>query len=102
VNAARKAIAAGLTAIATWGGTAQVDGIEPAEWWGLFGVLVAAFLVWLVPNSPEPLRGLDLSYEDEPTTPDRGAVSLQTLAYIGIIIVACISIAWFFGEAPRP
>lgn len=46
----RKAIAAALTGTATWGGTAQVDGIDGAEWWGLFGVLVTAALVWLIPN----------------------------------------------------
>ncbi len=50
VNSARKAIAAALTGIATWGGTAQIDGIDGAEWWGLFGVLVSAVLVWLIPN----------------------------------------------------
>lgn len=50
MNTARKAIAAALTGIATWGATAQIDGIDSAECWGLFGVLVGAFLVWLVPN----------------------------------------------------
>lgn len=50
---ARKAIAAGLTGIATWGATAQVGGIDTAEWWGLFGVVVSAALVWLVPNEAE-------------------------------------------------
>lgn len=46
----RKALAAALTGVATWGITAQPDGIDGAEWWGLFGVLVGAFLVWLTPN----------------------------------------------------
>ena len=50
MSTVRKAIAAALTGIATWGITAQPDGIDPAEWWGLFGVLVGAALVWLVPN----------------------------------------------------
>lgn len=53
MNTARKAIAAGLTGLATWGGTAQTNGIDGAEWWGLVGVLVSATLVWLVPNSDE-------------------------------------------------
>lgn len=48
---ARKAIAAALTGIASWGATAQVGGIDGAEWWGLFGVLAGAAIVWLVPNS---------------------------------------------------
>lgn len=76
----RKAIAAALTGIATWGATAQVDGIDTAEWWGLFGVLVGAFLVWLTKNEPAaPFFGrtrneqtlLDerlLPYDDEHTT----------------------------------
>lgn len=50
MTTARKAIAAALTGLATWGGTAQIDGIDGAEWWGLFGVLTSAFLVWLIPN----------------------------------------------------
>lgn len=50
MSTVRKAIAAALTGIATWGATAQVDGIDAAEWWGLFGVLVGAVLVWLIPN----------------------------------------------------
>lgn len=48
----RKAAAAALTGTATWGITAQPSGIDGAEWWGLFGVLVGAVLVWLVPNEP--------------------------------------------------
>lgn len=70
----RKAIAAALTGTATWGVTAQPHGIEGAEWWGLFGVLVGAFLVWLTPNSDpdgtllDRLRGELPDEDDIPTT----------------------------------
>lgn len=55
----RKAIAAALTGIATWGVTAQADGITAGEWWGLFGVLVGAALVWLVPNQSAAVSTAD-------------------------------------------
>lgn len=48
---ARKALAALVVGIPAWGAAAQPDGISAGEWWGLAGVLSAAFLVWLVPNS---------------------------------------------------
>lgn len=54
MNTVRKAIAAALTGLAVWGATAQPDGIDGAEWWGLFGVLAGAFVVWLIPNSEVP------------------------------------------------
>lgn len=50
IAAWRKALAAALTGTVTWGATAQVDGIDPAEWWGLAGVLAGAVVVWLIPN----------------------------------------------------
>lgn len=54
IAAWRKAIAAALTGTAAWGVTAAAqDGIDPVEWWGLFGVLASAAVVWLIPNEPE-------------------------------------------------
>jgi hypothetical protein len=50
MTAYRKALAALLTAVSTWGGTALLDdGITGAEWFGLLGVLGAA-LVYATPN----------------------------------------------------
>ena len=52
MNTVRKSLAAALTGVVTWGVTAQTNGIDGAEWWGLASVLVGAFLVWLTPNEP--------------------------------------------------
>lgn len=50
----RKAVAALLAAVGTWGGTALAnDGvIDGVEWFGLLGVLASALLVAGVPNDP--------------------------------------------------
>lgn len=46
----RKTVAALLTLIATWGGTALIDGgVDGVEWFGLLGAFGAA-LVYGVPN----------------------------------------------------
>ena len=98
----RKSIAAALTGIATWGITAQPDGIDSAEWWGLFGVLVGAFLVWLVPNEPEHvdiaerLAAVGL-YDDEPTTPERGAVDLVGALYLVALVIVILCGLKFLG-----
>jgi uncharacterized membrane protein len=55
ISPVRKAIAAALTGVTAWGVTAQVDGIDRAEWWGLAAILVGAFLVWLLPNAEVPV-----------------------------------------------
>ncbi len=105
----RKAIAAALTGVATWGITAQPDGISGAEWWGLFGVLVGAALVWLVPNETtvdvaariEPhIPRLGIEPDDIPTTgsPERGAVSWGTVA---LVVMAVVLVLWAIGEVPR-
>lgn len=55
-----KALIAFLLSLATWGGTAMapnsdgVSSIEPAEWFGLCGVLVAFLAVFAYPNRPAP------------------------------------------------
>lgn len=96
----RKAVAAALTGTVTWGATAQVDGISAAEWWGLAGVLVGAFIVWLVPNEPgtvnirERLGGLGFREIDV----DDGAVSWATV-FLGVI--AAVVVLWALGEVPR-
>jgi hypothetical protein len=55
VGQIRKAIAATLVALATWGVTAGLDdSYEDVEWWGLLGALVAAAAVYLIPNDPPP------------------------------------------------
>jgi hypothetical protein len=69
----RKAIAAALTGTVTWGATAQVDGIDPGEWWGLAAVLAGAVLVWLIPNDTTTVSAHDRLVElglhdDVPTT----------------------------------
>ena len=102
MNTVRKSIAAALTGIATWGITAQPDGIDSAEWWGLFGVLVGAFLVWLVPNEPEHvdiaerLASVGL-YDDEPTTPDRGATDVHGAVYLAAAVMVIICGLKFLG-----
>lgn len=52
-----KAIIAFFTALGTWGGTALADGqIDGVEWFGLCGVVVAALLVYQVPNAVQQKR----------------------------------------------
>ena len=69
----RKALAALIGGIPSWGVVAQDGGIDGGEWWGLVGVLATAALVWVVPNdSPdegllERLRG-DLPPDDDIAT----------------------------------
>lgn len=46
----RKALAALIGGIPSWGVVAQVDGIDQVELWGLAGVIATALLVWVVPN----------------------------------------------------
>jgi hypothetical protein len=101
VNTVRKSIAAALTGLASWGVTAHPDGIDGLEWWGLFGVLVGAFLVWLTPNEPENVNIDDrlLPYDPEPTTPERGAVAWGTVALVVIAVVALF--IWLGVEPPR-
>lgn len=80
----RKALAAAVLGVPAWGVVAQVDGIEPVEWWGLAGVLATALVVWLVPNeAPEH---------------DKGAVDWPAVALVAIAIVVVL---WAFGEVPR-
>jgi hypothetical protein len=51
----RKAIAATLAAIATWGVTAIADGVvNGVEWFGLVGVLAAAIATFGVENEDVP------------------------------------------------
>ena len=53
MKTARKAIAAALTGAVTWGTsvvTSSAEQITSSEWVQLAGVLVAAVLVWLLPN----------------------------------------------------
>lgn len=91
----RKAIAAALTGIATWGITAQPDGFDSAEWWGLFGVLVGAILVWLTPNETpvsevsQRLRDLGI-YDPEHTTRERGQANLTGVLWVIFLVLAII------------
>lgn len=51
----RKTVAALLTGIATWGGTALADGeISSVEWFGLVGVVASVIAVFGVSNSAPP------------------------------------------------
>lgn len=52
MNAYRKTIAAVVGVVITWGVTAQPDGIEAAEWWGLAAAVAGAFGVFQVANEP--------------------------------------------------
>lgn len=47
-----KAVIAFFTSLGTWGAAAMPEGIEGAEWFGLCGVVVATFSVWVVENQP--------------------------------------------------
>jgi hypothetical protein len=89
VNTVRKSIAAALTGLASWGVTAHPDGIDGLEWWGLFGVLVGAFLVWLTPNESDNVnvREALLPYDDVPSTRDAGAVSWETVAVTVLVVI---------------
>ena len=47
-----KAIIAFFGTLGTWGATALADGgLDPVEWFGLCGVVVATAAVWAIPNS---------------------------------------------------
>lgn len=46
----RKTVAAVIGAVITWGGTAQVDGIDGAEWWGLAFAVATVLGVFGVAN----------------------------------------------------
>jgi hypothetical protein len=94
VNTVRKSIAAALTGLASWGVTAHPDGIDGLEWWGLFGVLVGAFLVWLTPNEPENVNIDDrlLPYDPEPTTRDAGAGELDVVVKVLVIVLLVVVI----------
>jgi hypothetical protein len=100
----RKSIAAALTGIASWGVTAHPDGIDGLEWWGLFGVLVGAFLVWLTPNEPatvsasDRLRELGL-HDDLPTTgaPDAGQGSVSGVVWLIVGLLLVIVLLRYLG-----
>ena len=87
-----KSIAAALTGLTTWGVTAQANGIDGAEWWGLATVLVGAFLVWLTPNESgnvniaDRLRG------------DAGRVNWSTVA---LVLLAIVAVLWALDQVPR-
>ena len=49
-----KAIAATLSALATWIVASTIDGVvSQAEWWALLGVVAAALATYLVENKPD-------------------------------------------------
>lgn len=51
----RKAIAQALSGVLAWGTAVTVSGpaqITSSEWIVAAGVVVGAFLVWLIPNEP--------------------------------------------------
>ena len=66
----RKALAALIGGVPSWGVVAQVDGIDLVELWGLAGVVATALLVWLVPNDPPDEGLLDALREGLPTPDD--------------------------------
>ena len=75
----RKALAALIGGVPSWGVVAQVDGIDRVELWGLAGVVATAALVWIVPNEPEPdadllgrIRGDLPEFDTERTTGSPG------------------------------
>jgi hypothetical protein len=53
----RKTIAAIVGAVITWGATAQDDGIQAVEWWGLAAALATVLGVYGVANEPAPDDG---------------------------------------------
>ena len=76
LRAYKKTIAAIVGAVLTWGLTAQDDGIQAAEWWGL-GVAVATALgVYQVSNEPNP--------PDEGGSVEAGSLALGL--FIGLIV----------------
>ena len=70
-----KALIAFLLSLATWGGTALapnsegVSSVEPAEWFGLCGVLVAAIAVFAYPNRPAPDEAPDPRLSEQHVIP---------------------------------
>lgn len=53
----RKAIAALVGAVLTWGSVAQVDGVTAAEWWGLAVAAATALGVYGTTNDAAPDDG---------------------------------------------
>lgn len=86
----RKAIAAAVLGVPAWGVVAQVDGIEPVEWWGLAGVLATALVVWLVPNSEAGPFELD----------DRGQTT-NRLVLVLLCVALFLFILWLLGVPVR-
>lgn len=81
----RKTLAAIIGAVVTWGLTAQSDGIDGAEWWGLAAILATALGVYQAPNEP---------LEDS----ERGAVEPGSFA-LGIILGIVLGfLIWGTGE----
>lgn len=58
MSTVRKAVAQFLTGLATWVTAVTMSdptAITSSEWAVLFGGLIGAVLVWLVPNDPAPI-----------------------------------------------
>lgn len=96
-----KCIIAFLTALGTWGYTALAadsDGVVSVtaqEWFGLCGVLVAAFSVFAVPNRPP---------EGEPADPamsEQGHADMPTLVVMAAIaLVVVFAVLFAFDVLP--
>jgi hypothetical protein len=70
VSPFRKALAALIGGVPSWGVVAQVDGIDRVELWGLVGVVATALLVWIVPNEPSTVPVADRLLGDLPPADD--------------------------------
>ena len=106
MNTIRKAIAQFLVGLGTWVTAVTVS--EPAavtssEWAVLFGGLVGAFLVWLIPNEPATVniaaRLEGVVPDDIPTTgsPERGAVDVHEVLYLTALVLVIICGLKFLG-----
>lgn len=91
-----KALAALLTSLGTWGYTAASDGtIDPAEWFGICGVLVAGLAVFAYPNTPPAGEPGDPEVSEQhprPThsTGDRGHVGPTETVLILLLIALVV------------
>lgn len=82
----RKAVAALLAGIATWGGTALADGaVTPVEWFGLLGVLAGVVAVFGVPNDAPAGQPAD------PAVSERGHSVIEVVvAAVALVILVLV------------